>query len=245
MLTSSSASFSHKSLTIRYLFALSLIAILVSLSTFSFQKIISDQRYASNSISRAGAERVLLEKIEVYHVAYLAYRGNPRQVVIHKKLSEVVTALETNHQALLDREESENLGGEMIPAVRALYFDSPVQLNQQISDYVALARRLLSLTDQELDEQPILSSSFGDLTEKLLTHMQTVVNAHVTQSENALKQMAQLEILLWISAMIVLILEALFIFRPMMETITKQFLLLENQTNKLQEKIVELKSNTA
>ena len=237
-----SASFSHKSRTMSYLFALSLIAILVSLSTFSLQKIISDQRYASNSISRASAERVLLEKIEVYHVAYLAYRGDPLQVVMHKKLSDAATALETNHQALLDMEESENLGGEMIPAVRALYFDSPVQLNQQISDYVALARRVLSLTDQELDEQPILSSSFGDLTEKLLTHMQTVVNAHVTQSENALKQMAQLEILLWISAMIVLILEALFIFRPMMETITKQFLLLENQTNTLQDKIIELKT---
>ena len=237
-----SASFSHKSLTMSYLLALSLIAVLVSLSTFSLQKIISDQRYASNSISRASAERVLLEKIEVYHVAYLAYRGDPLQVVMHKKLSDAATALETNHQALLDMEESENLGGEMIPAVRALYFDSPVQLNQQISDYVALARRVLSLTDQELDEQPILSSSFGDLTEKLLTHMQTVVNAHVTQSENALKQMAQLEILLWISAMIVLILEALFIFRPMMETITRQFLLLENQTNTLQDKIIELKT---
>lgn len=142
-----SASFSHKSRTMSYLFALSLIAILVSLSTFSLQKIISDQRYASNSISRASAERVLLEKIEVYHVAYLAYRGDPLQVVMHKKLSDAATALETNHQALLDMEESENLGGEMIPAVRALYFDSPVQLNQQISDYVALARRVLSLTD--------------------------------------------------------------------------------------------------
>ncbi|MDB9733990.1 HAMP domain-containing histidine kinase [Porticoccaceae bacterium] len=242
MLKPLSGSFSHKSLTMRYLFALSLIAILVSLSTFSFQKIISDQRYASNTISRAGAERVLLETIKVYHVAYLAYRGDPRQVVIHKKLSDAATALETNHQALLDREESENLGGEMIPAVRALYFDSPVQLNQQISDYVALARRLLSLTDQELDEQPILSSSFVDLTETLLTDMQTVVNAHVTQSENALKKMGELEILLWISAMIVLLLEALFIFRPMMETITKQFLMLGNQTKTLQDKIVELKT---
>jgi len=130
----------------------------------------------------------------------------------------------------------------MIPAVRALYFDTPVQLNKQISDYVSLARRLLSLTDQELDEQPILSSSFGDLTETLLTDMQTVVNAHVTQSENALKKMGQLEILLWISAMIVLILEAFFIFRPTMATITKQFLLLENQTTTLQNKVVELKT---
>ena len=237
-----SSSSSHKSLTMRYIFALSLIAILVTLSTFSFQKIISDQRYASNTISRAGAERVLLETIKVYHVAYLAYRGDPRQAVIHKKLSDAATALETNHQALLDREESQNLGGEMIPAVRALYFDTPVQLNKQVSDYVSLARRLLSLTDQELDEQPILSSSFGDLTETLLTDMQTVVNAHVTQSENALKQMGQLEILLWISAMIVLILEAFFIFRPTMATITKQFLLLENQTTTLQKKVVELKT---
>lgn len=69
-----------------------------------------------------------------------------------KKLSDAATALETNHQALLDREKSQNLGGEMIPTVRALYFDEPVQLNKQISDYVALARTLLSLSDQELDE---------------------------------------------------------------------------------------------
>ena len=226
----------------RYLFALSLIAILVSLSTFSFQKIILDQRYASNTISRAGAERVLLETIKVYHVAYLAYRGDPRQAVIHKKLSEAATALETNHQALLDREESENLGGEMIPAVRALYFDEPVQLNKQISDYVALARTLLSLSDQELDEKPILSSSFIDRTDTLLNDMHLVVKAHVQQSENALKKMAQVELLLWMSTIIILMLEAFFIFRPMITTITRQFFSLETQTQTLAAKVIELKS---
>ena len=227
----------------RYLFALSLIAILVSLSTFSFQKIISDQRYASNTISRAGAERVLLETIKVYHVAYLAYRGDPRQAVIHKKLSDAATALETNHQALLDREESENLGGEMIPAVRALYFDEPVQLNKQISDYVALARTLLSLSDQELDEKPILSSSFIDRTDTLLNDMHLVVKAHVQQSENALKKMAQVELLLWMSTMIVLMLEALFIFRPMMDTIhdDSSRSLGNSDPNPSKQKLVELK----
>ena len=232
----------HRSLSLRYIFALSLIAVLVSLSTFSFQKIISGERYSSNTINRAGAERVLLETIKAYHIAYLAYRGDPRQAVFHQKLSDAASALETSHQALLDREESENLGGEMIPAVRALYFDSPVKLNQQISDYVALARTLLSLSDQELDDQPILSSSFITLTETLLTDMQLVVKAHVMQSENALKKMGQVEILIWVSTIFVLILEAFFIFRPMIKTITQQFFALEGQTQTLKTKIIELRS---
>lgn len=233
---------SHRSLSLRYLFALALIALLVTASTFSFQKIIADERYASSTIDRTGNERLLLETIKAYHIAYLAYRGEARQAVFHKKLSDAATALETNHQALLDREESQNLGSEMIPTVRALYFDEPVQLNKQISDYVALARTLLSLSDKELDEKPILSSSFIDRTDTLLNDMHIVVKAHVQQSENALKKMAQVELLLWMSTIIVLMLEAFFIFRPMIKTITQQFFSLETQTQILGAKIIELKS---
>jgi signal transduction histidine kinase len=233
---------SHRSLSLRYFFALVIIALLVTASTFSFQRIVADQRYAFSTIDRAGDERLLLETIRAYHIAYLAYRGDPRQTVFHEKLSDAATALETNHQALLNREESQNLGGEMIPAVRALYFDSPVQLNQQISDYVALARTLVSLSDEEIDEQPILSSSFIDRTDTLLNDMHLVVEAHVKQSENALKKMAQIELLLWVSTIIVLMLEAFFIFRPMIKTITQQLFSLETQTQTLQAKVIELKS---
>lgn len=242
MFKSLERSLNHRTLSLRYIFALSLIAILISLSTFSFQKIIAEERYSSSTIDKAGDGRVLLETIQAYHIAYLAYRGDPRQAVFHQKLSDAATALETNHQALLDREELENLGGEMIPAVRALYYDEPVKLNQQISDYVALARELLSLSNVELDEQPILSSSFIDRTENLLTDMHFVVKAHVEQSENALKKMAKIEMMLWASAMIILLLEAFFIFRPMMRTVAQQFSSLTTQTQTLQNKLIELKN---
>lgn len=72
--------------------------------------------------------------------------------------------------------------------------------------------------------------------------MHLVVKAHVQQSENALKKMAQVELLLWMSTIIILMLEAYFIFRPMIKTITQQFFSLETQTQTLQTKVIELKS---
>ena len=56
---------SSKSLTARYVIALSFIAMIITLSTYSFQRVIADQQYSSNTIARASADRFLLEQINI------------------------------------------------------------------------------------------------------------------------------------------------------------------------------------
>jgi hypothetical protein len=124
---------SSKSLTARYVIALSFIAMMITLSTYSFQRVIADQQYSSNTIARASAERFLLEQIKVYHVAFIASYGDSHHEGYRLALDEAASALEQNHQSLLDREASKNLGGEMNPRVKSLYFDPPVNLNKEIS----------------------------------------------------------------------------------------------------------------
>ena len=104
---------SSKSLTARYVIALSFIAMIITLSTYSFQRVIADQQYSSNTIARASAERFLLEQIKVYHVAFIASYGDSQHEGYRLALDEAASALEQNHQSLLDREASKNLGGQI------------------------------------------------------------------------------------------------------------------------------------
>ena len=131
-----------KSLTYRYVMALGLVAILATASMFYLQKVIAAQKYSSNIINQASNERFLVKQIGLYHVALIATRGSELNPDFRKKLLDAANALESNHQSLLNREESENLGGEMLPSVRKIYFDDPIRLNHQISDYIALAKTL-------------------------------------------------------------------------------------------------------
>ena len=145
------------------------------------------------------------------------------------------------HQALLDREASENLGGEMLPSVRKIYFDDPIQLNQKISDYIALARILSSNTNKQLTNKPFLSSNFAELTESISKSMNKVIEAHVNQSERELKRTRLIEIFLWFLNIIVLVLLGVFTFRPMMNTIFYQFKNLHQQKVILEKSLITLK----
>ena len=233
---------SSKSLTARYVIALSFIAMIITLSTYSFQRVIADQQYSSNTIARASADRFLLEQIKVYHVAFIASYGDSQHEGYRLALDEAASALEQNHQSLLDREASKNLGGEMNPRVKSLYFDPPVNLNKEISTYVAAARKLTSKTDDTLEDLPLLPDRFEDQTERLLESMHLVVQAHVDESENAIATMGQVEIALWGITMVILMLEALFIFRPMMSTIVDQLKVLDKKKTDAEKNLEHLKA---
>jgi hypothetical protein len=230
-----------KALTVRYIIALGSVAFLATASMFYLQKIIVAQKYSSNIISQAGNDRFLLTKIGLYHVALIASRGDELNGDFRRKLSDAATELENNHQSLLDREASDNLGGEMLPSVRKIYFDDPIQLNQKISDYVALARTLSSDTNTQLSNKPFLGSNFAELTESISKSMNKVIEAHVTHSERELKRTRLIEIFLWFLNIIVLVLLGVFTFRPMMNSIFYQFKNLHQQKVILEKSLITLK----
>ena len=200
---------------------------------------INDQKYSSNIINQTGKNRLLLQKIKSAHIALIANREKELQSIFRDQLSDAATALESNHQTLLDREQSENLGAEMWPSVRQMYFNPPIQLNSQIVDYIAFVRTISSNTNQDLNAHSTLSASFIKDTSNLLDLMDMVVQAEVTYAENALERIKLIESVLWLLTLIVLGLEGLFIFRPMMNTITDQL----EQLKQLKQQKLNLEEN--
>jgi signal transduction histidine kinase len=233
---------SLKTLTARYVVALGLLAVTTTASMFYLQKVISEQKYHSNLIAQASKEQFLVKEIELYHLGLIASQDKERQISFRRKLSDAASDLESNHNVLLDREESNNLGGEILPSVRAIYFDDPIQLNRQISDYIDLARTLSTSTNEQITNQPILSSNFVELSKTLLKYTKQVVEAHIIQSQRALERTRLVETLLWILSLIALALIGVFIFRPLMNTITYQFKDLRKQRSILEENLLALKT---
>ncbi len=72
--------------------------------------------------------------------------------------------------------------------------------------------------------------------------MNKVIEAHVIHSERELKLTRLIEIFLWFLNIIVLVLLGLFIFRPMMNTISYQFKNLHQQKVILEESLITLKT---
>jgi signal transduction histidine kinase len=72
--------------------------------------------------------------------------------------------------------------------------------------------------------------------------MHLVVQAHVDESENAIATMGQVEIALWGITMVILMLEALFIFRPMMSTIVDQVKVLDKKKTDAEKNLEHLKA---
>jgi len=228
---------SLKNLTARYVVALGLLAVTTTASMLYLYRATSEQQYYSNVIVEAGKTQVLLKEIELYHLLLIGSESNKQQQNYRKKLLDSLTALTSNHQSSLDKEQSKNLGVKI--KVDEIEIDS-IRLNRQISDYIDLTRTLSTSANEQISRQPILSSNFLNLTESLTQLMKRIVGSHVVLSKKEYERIRRIEVFLWILSLIALILIGLFIFRPMMRTIVDQLENLKHQKNSLGENLARL-----
>ena len=90
-------------------------------------------------------------------------------------------------------------------------------LYDRVGNYVNISKKLLtSINNQEA----LVTLRLIDTTsEQLLKDLNTVVNQYQLEGETRLERIEKLELLVWITTLIVIFLEVLFIFRPMLSLI--------------------------
>lgn len=192
-----------------YLFALSIIAVMVTVSAFIMSYVFNVQKEDARVINMAGEQRMLSQRIVLSH-AYLS--RCPENINPHlARLASATSQFKANHTWLTSQKN-------MPAQVNTLYFGtlgvdaSSLQLIEQAESAInhASCDGLSSLmTMNELDS--------------LLTQLDQVVVAFEQSAVERVDQIKQVELFIWIITIIVLILEALYIFRPMERKLNNSF----------------------
>jgi signal transduction histidine kinase len=177
------------SFTARYIFALSIIALLAILAYINLSNHIDKQADYGKIINLSGKQRMLTQKIALHSIYYKT-----------KKLEKSLYIMKNSHEYLISLPMSKELYN--------IYFAEPVLLDKRVKQYLKHANNFkTNRNDKSLAY--ILNNS-----DTLLVYFDKVVSYYQDEIEHKTYELSQKELYLLLLTMFILIIEALFIFRP-------------------------------
>ena len=207
-----------RSIRSRYIIALSTIAIAVTLSAVLMLVLFAQQSEDAGIINTAGMQRMLSQRISLN---VFRLKTDPNDDNAHLILMESIERFEKNHAYLLALDN-------LPQPVRNLYFKAPTNLDYRIRSYI-MAARSFSHSGQLAEQLELFDANS---TEQLLADLDTVVTLLESSAEKRVLNSEIAEKALWLITLVILLLEAKFIFNPMERTIKSQIKELEDKTEK-------------
>lgn len=206
--------FSDNPWTHKYLLALSSTAILLVIITLTTHYNIELQKDDALMINQSGKQRMLVKEIALKS---LQITSKPVPGTEEKLKYELLTALTQLQEIHSEMSRSE------IPDVKKIYFSSPQALDNQVRLYIDAGLAFANMPVNELAQQkPNVESLLISASGELLAILDEVTFLFQLESERqtlTLLHIAQFSLAI---ALFLLLLQGLYIFRPMIHTIEQE-----------------------
>jgi signal transduction histidine kinase/ActR/RegA family two-component response regulator len=189
----------------RYILALTLIAALVSVSALTLRNVLKVQQTDGYTINIAGQQRMLSQRIALF-VSRLS-QCPTNQVVVDELLQSLRTAIRQFDNNQIELQNIPNLSA----SVKKLYFGQ-ASLGAKTRAYAENAYRFV---DSVNTCGPIPATFNTSNTDVLLVELDLVVKAFELDARERVQRVEDIEMLLWLFTLVLLVFEAVFIFRPM------------------------------
>lgn len=175
--------------TRRYVFALSLIALLSALAYYNLKHLISSQSNDGKIINLSSKQGLLSQQIALYAIYYKT-----------ENLKTTIISMEEAHELLMSFPMSNEL--------KKIYFSAPYNLDKSIRDYLYHAKRFEENRDGR-SLTYILQNS-----QRLLQELDLATSLYINTTEDSIVNLQNVELFIFLFTLLTLIFEALFIFRP-------------------------------
>jgi signal transduction histidine kinase len=177
------------SFTARYIFALSIIALLAILAYINLSNHIEKQANYGKIINLSGKQRMLTQKIALHSIYYKT-----------KKLEKSLYIMKNSHEYLISLPMSKKLHN--------IYFAEPVSLDKRVKQYLKHAN------DFKTNRSGKSLTYILNNSDTLLVDFDKVVSYYQDEIEYKTYELSQKELYLLLLTLFILTIEAIFIFRP-------------------------------
>ncbi len=213
---------SVKSITRNYILALSIVAVLSVLSFLILRTIISTEETKAAAINVSGRQRMLSQRIALYSLRLVVADSSEKRHELLGELRKAMSQMAEVHTSLTTGDLKRGLP-KPSANIKKIYFSQPTNLNQQVLDYLLTAKELadadeskLTLTDRRLISVIEASSS------RLLQSLDMAVEEYQVESERTIASLQIVLLGIIGTILLTLMIEALFIFRPLSRRITDE-----------------------
>ncbi|ARE42109.1 diguanylate cyclase/phosphodiesterase (GGDEF & EAL domains) with PAS/PAC sensor(s) [Rhodovulum sp. P5] len=207
----------------RYVFAIGLILVFLGSAHLVNLHSIKASEADAETINVSGRQRMLSQRV-VFLAEHAVQDPDP---VYDAELVLAVGQFADGHAWLLKN-------ALRSPEARALYFDPDgPRLDRQVAEFLRLSKEFLALRDQPASALPVLRQmedmAIADLLESLNAAV-TLFEAEATERTARLEQMHHLALQL---TLLILVLEAIFVFWPAQRTVTRSLNKVVEQNRRL------------
>lgn len=230
-----------KLLTLRYLVALMLIGSLITASFLALEQLIRDQESSAALVNISGRQRMISQRIAMLSTAIIYSQDEQKLKKYKTSLKEAIALLNLSHQALVKGSVALNLPGILSDELKSIYFSEPENINKRVAEYIKHANNLLASDPGDSSENNsdyiyILNAAMNPL----LNSLDRAVSQYQKEGEQKVQKTSRIELWVWISAVSLLLFEAIFIFRPMVKHAVRLLTKSEKSRAELNEKIIQL-----
>ncbi|WNO09456.1 type IV pili methyl-accepting chemotaxis transducer N-terminal domain-containing protein [Teredinibacter sp. KSP-S5-2] len=198
-------------ITFFYVAALSLVAAIIVVNFFVVANILESNKSASLIINLAGRQRMLSQKI--FLDVERRYQSSDDDLSL-SQLDELVKEMEMVHVGLINGDKTIGLP-EGSESVREYYFSDQIGFNELVQSFF---QQIKTFKQQASDNNTNLKVTYTDLREiedGLLKKLDDLVLLLQQEAEDDVEHIKTIESSLFVFALLVLLFEALFIFRPL------------------------------
>jgi len=210
-------------MTRRYAMALTVIAALACAAYGAFEMLVAQQENTGAVVNVSGRQRMLSQRSALFVERMLRAVTTKQYNEFARKLRESTDLMEASHKALVEGDERLGLPSEMSKKVRSMYFEGEWPLDRQMRTYVSALRTVLSMPYEDMragvpEIRYVLSTAPG----RLLESLDAMVFQYQREGEEAFGRLHGLETAVVLLTLCTLMLEAGFIFRPMVRHVQGQ-----------------------
>ncbi|MFM2341686.1 MAG: hypothetical protein RLZZ592_1339 [Pseudomonadota bacterium] len=207
----------------RSILGLLLIAALATATFLILHDVLSINRSAGTIINISGRQRMLSQRAALFATRLLASRDEAERRTLRTELDRVTELMLTSHEGLTRGSTTLGLPAEMSAEVKALYFDEPFHLDRQVRQYIAQLRDLSQRAGAA--QAGSLSTELATLTAAasgpLLQGLNRAVQQYEAESEAKVARAIRYEQTVYGVTLLALLMEALFIYRPLVARVRR------------------------
>lgn len=205
-------------LSLAYIVALSIIAGMSVGAHLVVKKVVVEQEESARIVNIAGRQRMLSQRTALYMANYVM----GERVEAHKKLKESINLFERSHRALTRGDEKLRLQGALPEQVYNIYYREPYNLDQMVKQYIEDVHTILDNVDINLQKNAEIYLKAKTLAEgELLKTLDLAVKAYEEDAEQKIKKLTQIQAYSILVILIVIVLEAFIIFRPLINRVRR------------------------
>ena len=226
--------------TKRYLVAISLIALLATAAFVILKIALNSSDSTAYIVNISGKQRMLSQRIasfsQQYH--YANYENIENKTINKDELKiKLKTTIDEMKGANITLSSGifENIGNiELSEEIYEIYYKN-TNLKERVEQYLDLAQKILDSNEKDISKQ--LLEQLLNISNGLLVSLNEAVLQYQKEGEEKISLIQFLEMIAWIITIFTLILEIIFIFKPMANKIFNLFQEIESMKNNLEKEV--------